>query len=331
MPPHGDLTAAGVGETLDGFLGKFTHPDVRQNAASYTAIMKDAGFGSLEILLQYDDVELNEMHDQLIKDGIPRGHSMEIRKQIKLRRPNGGSGNGGSPRAIDPSVGPPAPPSPKDAYDGGSPSAIDPSVGPPAPPPPLPRPMSPEEVYIAHARKRIAELAEILIRKQDAKATIASDGDCREPRLGKGLALQQWKVNAVPAPLYLTALTYTSHRLRCRPSAQDEGFTDAQYQRFIDALDESIYNLREMFPGRVVFGRVGDGACATNYHVWGANAGNWNLRDGQRVFGSGMAAVMGVQREGVFGIVRAYRPYRPPTRAYRPHAAARLPAYALCR
>ena len=84
MPQHGDLTAAGVGETLDGFLGKFTHPDVRQNAASYTAIMKDAGFGSLEILLQYDDVELNEMHDQLIKDGIPRGHSMEIRKQIKL-------------------------------------------------------------------------------------------------------------------------------------------------------------------------------------------------------------------------------------------------------
>jgi hypothetical protein len=55
---------------------------------------------------------------------------------------NGGSGNGGSPRAMDP------------------------SVGPPAPPPPLPRPpTSPEEVYIAHARKRIAELAEILRRK----------------------------------------------------------------------------------------------------------------------------------------------------------------------
>jgi hypothetical protein len=171
---QGDLTAAGVGETLDGLLGKNTHPDVRQNAAPYTAIMQNAGFGSLEILLKYDDVELNEMDDQLIKDGIPRGHSMEIRKQIKLRRPNGGSGNAGSP------------------------SAIDPSVGPPAPPPPLPRPpTSPEEVYIAHARKRIAELAEILRRKPDTKATIASDGDCREPRLGKGLAKQQWKVNAL--------------------------------------------------------------------------------------------------------------------------------------
>ena len=124
---------------------------------------------------------------------------------------------------------------------------------------------------------------------------------------------------------------YTSHRLRCRPSAQSKGFTHAQYQRFIDALDESIYNLRDMFPDRVVFGRVGEDACALNYHVWGANAGNWNLRAGQRIFGSGMAAVMGVQREGVFGIVRAYRPYRPPTRAYRPHAAARVPAYALCR
>jgi hypothetical protein len=92
--------------------------------------MQNAGFGSLEILLKYDDVELNEMHDQLIKDGIPRGHSMEIRKQIKLRRPNGGSGNGGSPRAMDP------------------------SVGPPAPPPPLPRPMSPEEVYIEPSTRR---------------------------------------------------------------------------------------------------------------------------------------------------------------------------------
>ena len=93
--------------------------------------------------------------------------------------------------------------------------------------------------------------------------------------------------------------------MRCRPSAQDKGFTDAQYQRFICALDESIYSLCDMFPGRVVFGRVGDGACATNYHVWGANADNWNLRAGQRIFGSGMAAAMGVQKEGVFGIVRA--------------------------
>jgi hypothetical protein len=119
--------------------------------------------------------------------------------------------------------------------------------------------------------------------------------------------------------------------LRCRPSAQSKGFTHAQYQRFIDALDESIYNLRDMFPDRVVFGRVGEDACALNYHVWGANAGNWNLLAGQQILGSGMAAVMGVQREGVFGIVRANRPYRQPTRAYRPHAAARVPAYALCR
>jgi hypothetical protein len=57
-------------------------------------------------------------------------------------------------------------------------------------------PTSPEEVYIAHARKRIAELADILSRKQDAKATIASV-DGREPCLGKGLAIQQWKVNAM--------------------------------------------------------------------------------------------------------------------------------------
>ena len=57
-------------------------------------------------------------------------------------------------------------------------------------------PSSPDEVYIAHARKRIAELAGILSRKQDAKATIASV-DGREPCLGKGLAIQQWQVNAM--------------------------------------------------------------------------------------------------------------------------------------
>ena len=56
-------------------------------------------------------------------------------------------------------------------------------------------PTSPEEVYIAHARKRIAELADILSRKQYAKATIASV-DGREPCLGKGLAIDQWQVNA---------------------------------------------------------------------------------------------------------------------------------------
>ena len=57
-------------------------------------------------------------------------------------------------------------------------------------------PSSPDEVYIAHARKRIAELADILSRKQDTKATIASV-DGREPCLGKGLAIQQWQVNAM--------------------------------------------------------------------------------------------------------------------------------------
>ena len=289
MPPHVNFSPSGVGETLDGFLAESPHEEVVANAAKYATIMRNSGFSPLKILLDYNDQELNEMHEHLQKEGIPRGHSMAIRKQIQLRRPP-------PPAFDDLSVGPTPqvkrsdPTPPLGAHDAGL------KYGEVA---------ADIEVYIAHARKRIAELAEILIRKQDAKATIASDGDCREPRLGKGLALQQWKVNAVPAPLYLTALTYTSHRLRCRPSAQDKGFTDAQYQRFIDALDESIYNLREMFPGRVVFGRVGDGACATNYHVWGANAGNWNLRAGQRIFGSGMAAAMGVQKEGVFGIVRA--------------------------
>ena len=115
--------------------------------------------------------------------------------------------------------------------------------------------------------------------KPEAKATIPSD-DGEEPRLGKGLAVQQWQSN----------------------------FTQQQYQRFINTLDKSIYQLRETFPGRVIFGRVGTNALSppseTDYHaVWGANAMNWNLREGQPISGGGMAAAMGIQKKGVFGIV----------------------------
>ena len=53
----------------------------------------------------------------------------------------------------------------------------------------------------------------------------------------------------------------------------------------------------------MTFGRVGSHASPTDYHVWGANASNWNLPAGQRIFGGGMASAMGVQKEGVWGIV----------------------------
>ena len=44
-------------------------------------------------------------------------------------------------------------------------------------------------------------------------------------------------------------------------------------------------------------------ASATHLHVWGANAGNWNLAPGSRISGGGMAIDMAVQGPGVFGIV----------------------------
>jgi hypothetical protein len=189
-PPHVVFNAPGVfrpssacsapDETLDGFLAESAHPHVVENASSYAAIMRRSGFSSLEILLNYDDNELQEMHEQLKKEGIPPGHSMEIKKQIKQRRPNG-------VRVADSHRGQRG-----EIYH--PPAIEEHSV----------------EVYIAHVRERIGELVGILLRKQDAKATIPSD-DGREPRLGKGLAMNQWLVNAVPAPPYLTALSYTPH------------------------------------------------------------------------------------------------------------------------
>ena len=217
-PPHVVFNAPGVfrpssacsapDETLDGFLAESAHPHVVENASSYAAIMRRSGFSSLEILLNYDDGELQEMHEQLQIEGIPRGHSMEIKKQIKQRKPNGGSG----PPSVTRTNSAPKSEAEKDAPDShrgqrgeinGSPRAMH------APAAPAIEEHS-VEVYIAHARERIGELADILSRKQDAKATIPSD-DGREPRLGKGLAINQWLVNVVPAPPYLTALSYTPH------------------------------------------------------------------------------------------------------------------------
>ena len=139
-------------------------------------------------------------------------------------------------------------------------------------------PTRPEDVYISHVLSRFAQLANIMLTKPEVTATIPSD-DGEEPRLGKGLAVDQWLSK----------------------------FTQQQYQHFINALDRSAYRLQQTFPGRVIFGRVGTNTSSppsdVNYHVWGANATNWNLRDGQRITGGGMAASMGVQRKGVFGIV----------------------------
>eukprot|EP00966_Prymnesium_polylepis_P090168 2088267-Prymnesium_polylepis.1 len=57
-------------------------------------------------------------------------------------------------------------------------------------------------------------------------------------------------------------------------------------------------------PGRVRYGRVsGNAATATHIQVWGASAANVSTCDGARIEGGGQAAVVGVQKPGVFGIV----------------------------
>jgi hypothetical protein len=262
--------------TLEAMLAQSTNENVRDKASEYAAIMRTAGFDDVQSLLGFDDGELNEMHQELKLAGVNTGHSMEIRKLIKSRRAAAGGG------------GPANTPTTSSAIDLAVPDITD--AKPVNSSRALPAQTGPENVYIAHVHSRINELASILANNPQATATVPSD-DGSTPCLGKGLALSQWKV-----------------RPRWASAVPQLDFTDGQYQSFIAALDAALYRLRDMFPGRVVFGRVGSEAAeppsSSHYHVWGANASNWSLPTGQQIMGGGMAAKMGIQREGVFGIVR---------------------------
>ena len=80
-----------------------------------------------------------------------------------------------------------------------------------------------------------------------------------------------------------------------------------EYKMMIIHLNQLIEDLVKKYPGRIKFDRVGDNTIsATNIHVWGANRRNWNQPNGTPIEGSGQAAVMGIQRPGVFGIITMY-------------------------
>ena len=77
----------------------------------------------------------------------------------------------------------------------------------------------------------------------------------------------------------------------------------------LENIDNLVKKLMDKFPGRINFGWIvykitGQNAISKNMiHVWGAHYSNWNLVPGQKISGGGQAAVIGKQKQGVFGII----------------------------
>ena len=123
-----------------------------------------------------------------------------------------------------------------------------------------------------HQTKRFVELKYILKRSLDTKVIIP--GTKRTHALGTGIARSAW------AP--------------------------GDYKKMHTHLNGLVKRLVTEFPDRVLFGTIGTTSeypISKKYiHVWGANAGNWNLPNGTKILGGGQASTIGVQKPGVFGI-----------------------------
>ena len=86
--------------------------------------------------------------------------------------------------------------------------------------------------------------------------------------------------------------------LLARPLTHSANLTCSKfgrYQQFIAYLDAALEGIRTAFPARVTYGRVGGTTSPREFHVWGANAANWNLPRGTLISGGGQAAAMGHQ------------------------------------
>ena len=134
-----------------------------------------------------------------------------------------------------------------------------------------------EGPFVAHARARVEELR--LMMLANVRVTVTVPGCPVAVALGTGLAVSQWN------------------------AAFAQGGNVARL-RFVGELQTLFAALAAQFPGRVLFGTVsGAAASETCFQVWGANNKNWDLPNGTPILGGGQAAVMGVQKLGVFGIV----------------------------
>lgn len=155
------------------------------------------------------------------------------------------------------------------------------------------QPPSNLQKIIQHIDKRFTDLDTIM--SKDNKYFIKFPGSEKNHALGTGIAKNYW------------------------PSVE--------HKQMVDHIKDQISALKVKYPGRILFGMIGDyafdkatGNCnrtKTNQegppgqqadgsfiiHVWGANAGNFNYPDGTKgSFGGGQADCFSHQRPGVFGI-----------------------------
>jgi len=163
-----------------------------------------------------------------------------------------------------------------------------------------------EDAIIKHINKRFDELEAILKNNPGTIVVIAgrfnkdaaASLDKPDPndnygrnghKLGTGLAKDQWG-----------------------NSPEEE----ARWRRSVAVTDDRVAKLLNDYKGRVSIGNVGYAEKGQPFavreqpseeciHVWGANAGNWNLNENDSIGGGGQAQAMSAQpaRVGVFGIV----------------------------
>jgi hypothetical protein len=167
-------------------------------------------------------------------------------------------------------------------------------------------------IIIKHQQARFAEL-NLFLRVPGNTVVIAGNPLTSNHFLGTGLAIGQWKRLGIEGSL--------------------SGQVAAGLMLFF--LEECIVSLRTdpAIRGILKFGKVGRyeydpenknakrkpppdsqekilrtdadyiAPSASYLHVWGANAGNWNLADEEEISGGGQADCMGNQTLGVFGVV----------------------------
>lgn len=150
---------------------------------------------------------------------------------------------------------------------------------------------------IGHVKERFQEIHQAMLKNPKMKVRFPRDTRTHDknnkPReiryhdLGTGLAMGQWT------------------------QAGDKNNKIAN--AMVNGIGVLIKRLELEFHGRIDFGFVGPDKKHTPpnrlppsedyWHVWGANAGNWNLTKGDTITGGGQAEGMGKQGPGVFGMV----------------------------
>ena len=87
--------------------------------------------------------------------------------------------------------------------------------------------------------------------------------------------------------------------------AKGQWGNDEKWWKIIQIINQEVENLVKKYSSKISFEYIGNGYSKDVFHVWGANAQNWNFPQDYKPgpFGSGQASYIKEQVKGVFGIV----------------------------